>query len=354
MRQQTWDTHEQHRAVAPARAAPAINFLGGYEIGVKLQDSGEPNNLQRTALAGDRRARRYADAAEERVALLRHQDRRAGHDRAGRAGAPVRGRRRVHGQGLDRRRAPATATTAWPGRRGAARSASACCVTPVLVGEPMTFRLSRCRPRIRRRQDRGAARRPRRRAVPAGSAGRARRRLALRLRVGGRLPPPRRLVVHRARHRRGPRRQPRHRRLRHAVVGAAAVPVRTDFRRAKGRISRAKTKRPRLHVRRRVARSGRRRERERQALARRRLQGQEVQAPQAPSATAGASARSTMRVMIRRPRKTGFYYGSVRSRAARPARRRRPVPAPPHEDEEEARRASPTRRRSPRCPGYKP
>ena len=34
----------------PLAAAPSIDFLGGYEVGFKLQDSGEPNNLQRVAL----------------------------------------------------------------------------------------------------------------------------------------------------------------------------------------------------------------------------------------------------------------------------------------------------------------
>ena len=166
-------------------------------------------------------------------------------------------------------------------------------VAPVLVGEPMTFRL---KPAARPR--RSWASRPRRRpaasptSVHARRARRAAGRRAVRAGVGGRLPAPRRLVVHRARHRRGARRQPRHRRLRHAVVGAARgrrahrLPPRQGPHLAREDQAAA------ADVRRRVARSGRRRERERQALARRRLQGQAVQAPQHQALSAGASARS--------------------------------------------------------------
>jgi hypothetical protein len=50
VRQQRWDTHEDTGPWLPLASAPAINFLGGYEIGVWLQNSGEPNNLQRVAL----------------------------------------------------------------------------------------------------------------------------------------------------------------------------------------------------------------------------------------------------------------------------------------------------------------
>ena len=50
VRQQTWDTHEETGPWMPLAAAPSIDFLGGYEVGFKLQDSGEPNNLQRVAL----------------------------------------------------------------------------------------------------------------------------------------------------------------------------------------------------------------------------------------------------------------------------------------------------------------
>lgn len=50
VRQQNWDTHDETGPWMPLAAAPAINFLGGYEVGFKLQASGEPENLQRTAL----------------------------------------------------------------------------------------------------------------------------------------------------------------------------------------------------------------------------------------------------------------------------------------------------------------
>ena len=35
VRQQTWDTHEDTGPWLPLASAPAINFLGGYEIGAK-------------------------------------------------------------------------------------------------------------------------------------------------------------------------------------------------------------------------------------------------------------------------------------------------------------------------------
>jgi hypothetical protein len=50
VRQQRWDTHEETGPWLPLASAPAINYLGGYEIGYKLQASGQPNNFQRVAL----------------------------------------------------------------------------------------------------------------------------------------------------------------------------------------------------------------------------------------------------------------------------------------------------------------
>ncbi len=50
VRQQKWDTHEETGPWMPLAAAPSVNYLGGYEVGFKLQASGEPNNLQRAAL----------------------------------------------------------------------------------------------------------------------------------------------------------------------------------------------------------------------------------------------------------------------------------------------------------------
>ncbi len=50
MRAQTWDTHEPAGDWLPIASAPSIAYVGGYEIGYRLQDSGEPNQLQRVAL----------------------------------------------------------------------------------------------------------------------------------------------------------------------------------------------------------------------------------------------------------------------------------------------------------------
>lgn len=44
VRQQKWDTHEETGPWIPLAGAPAINYLGGYEVGFRLQASGEPNN----------------------------------------------------------------------------------------------------------------------------------------------------------------------------------------------------------------------------------------------------------------------------------------------------------------------
>ncbi len=50
VRQQAWDTHEDTGPWIPLASAPVFDFLGGYEIGYRLQDSGEPNQFQRVAL----------------------------------------------------------------------------------------------------------------------------------------------------------------------------------------------------------------------------------------------------------------------------------------------------------------
>jgi hypothetical protein len=50
VRTQRWDTHEDTGSWIPLASAPAVNYLGGYEIGYKLQDSGLPNDLQYVAL----------------------------------------------------------------------------------------------------------------------------------------------------------------------------------------------------------------------------------------------------------------------------------------------------------------
>jgi hypothetical protein len=50
VRAQRWDTHEPAGDWLPLASAPAIGYVGGYEIGYRLQASGEPNQLQRVAL----------------------------------------------------------------------------------------------------------------------------------------------------------------------------------------------------------------------------------------------------------------------------------------------------------------
>ena len=50
VRMQPWDTHEPAGDWIPLASGPALEYLGGYEIGYRLQASGEPNELQRVAL----------------------------------------------------------------------------------------------------------------------------------------------------------------------------------------------------------------------------------------------------------------------------------------------------------------
>jgi hypothetical protein len=51
VRPQTWSTHEPAGDWIPLATAPALNYLGGYLIGYRLQASGQPNEFQRVALA---------------------------------------------------------------------------------------------------------------------------------------------------------------------------------------------------------------------------------------------------------------------------------------------------------------
>jgi hypothetical protein len=51
VRPQTWDTHEAAGDWIPLASAPVLNYLGGYQIGYRLQASGQPNEFQRVALA---------------------------------------------------------------------------------------------------------------------------------------------------------------------------------------------------------------------------------------------------------------------------------------------------------------
>lgn len=50
VRTQRWDTHEESGPWLPLASAPALNYLGGYQIGYKLQDSAAANDFQTVAL----------------------------------------------------------------------------------------------------------------------------------------------------------------------------------------------------------------------------------------------------------------------------------------------------------------
>jgi hypothetical protein len=50
VRMQPWDTHEPASDWIPLASAPSLDYLAGYEIGYRLQASGEPNEFQRVAL----------------------------------------------------------------------------------------------------------------------------------------------------------------------------------------------------------------------------------------------------------------------------------------------------------------
>jgi hypothetical protein len=50
VREQPWTTHEPVSGWVPLATAPKLNYLAGYQIGYKLQDSGVANNFQHVAL----------------------------------------------------------------------------------------------------------------------------------------------------------------------------------------------------------------------------------------------------------------------------------------------------------------
>ena len=50
VRAQPWDTHEPVGDWMPLASAPSIEYVGGYQIGYRLQASGEPANRQSIAL----------------------------------------------------------------------------------------------------------------------------------------------------------------------------------------------------------------------------------------------------------------------------------------------------------------
>jgi hypothetical protein len=51
VRLQPWNTHEAVSDWIPLASAPVLNYLGGYQVGYRLQASGQPNEFQRAALA---------------------------------------------------------------------------------------------------------------------------------------------------------------------------------------------------------------------------------------------------------------------------------------------------------------
>jgi hypothetical protein len=50
VRQQPWTTHEAVGGWIPLASAPKLNYLAGYQIGYKLEDTGVPDKFQRVAL----------------------------------------------------------------------------------------------------------------------------------------------------------------------------------------------------------------------------------------------------------------------------------------------------------------
>ncbi len=139
VRQQRWDTHEETGPWIPLATAPAIDYLGGYEVGFKLQASGEPNNLQRAALqvtgVPDGAPTQPSNAAPYCVT------------RAGAVGTivPAGPELQFEGDGtyavkvsIGAGRGDGDDCLAGPSRSGS--FAVDVHVTPVLVGEPLTFR----------------------------------------------------------------------------------------------------------------------------------------------------------------------------------------------------------------------
>lgn len=352
VRQQTWDTHEDTGPWIPLASAPAINFLGGYEIGARMQASGEPNNLQRMAVevtAVPHGAPVQPDRAPYCVTRAT--------DPPGTI-VPAGPELQFEGDGTYTVKVSIGAGTgdgddclAGPSRSGS--FSVGVLAAPELVGSPMTFRLGPAPPTFV-----GV-----RVAAPPGGVG------DLQCRLGALVVPPADEPSDAVSEDDFPRpggwsctargtAEGRDANYDTVVFGTPwsaplAVPVRTDFRRAKGRISRAKTKRPRLTF------------------------GAEW-----PDLVVGASAsvklsrvagckgkryklRSTkryrgrfgpksVRVTIRRPRKAGFYYGSVTFKGS-PYVRAGVDPFPLLLTKTRKKRfgfADP--QVFPRCPGYKP
>jgi hypothetical protein len=351
VRQQKWDTHEETGPWLALLSAPALNYLGGYEIGVRLQASGEEYNRQNVALTitgvPDGAPTQPSNATPYCVT------------RAGAPGTIVAAGPELQFEGdgaytvkvsIGAGNGDGDDCVAGPSRSGS--FSVGVLVAPVLVGQPMTFRV--------RPLPSGTFAGVQAADPPGGSA-------EIRCTLGSLVVPagdtPSGSVPEDGFPRPGGwscvargTAEGRDDNLDDAIFGTPwsaplAVPVRTDFRRAKGRISRAKTKRPRLTF------------------------GAEW-----PDLVAGASAsvklsrvagckgkkyklRSTrryrgrfgpksMRVTIRRPRKTGFYYGSVTFKGG-PYVRAGVDPFPLLLTRTKQRVGFVDPQGFPRCPGYK-
>ena len=211
---QPWDTHEPVGDWIPLASAPALDYLGGYQIGYRLQASGEPNELQRVALtvAGvpDGQPSQPYNAPPYCVTRAGA----VGSIVAAGAGAAVRGRPGPTRSRCRSGRARAARTAAGRARRAPGRSRPARRVAPVLSGSPLSFRATppleqRVQRRARGRPARRAGRHPlRARRARAGRRLRDRRRRRARRRghprdgARERVPAAGRVDVRRPRHRR--------------------------------------------------------------------------------------------------------------------------------------------------------
>ena len=351
---QPWDTHEPASDWIPLAAAPSLDYLGGYEIGYRLQASGEPNEFQRVALrvAGvpdgrpdpaARRRRPTAWAAPEPSA----RSSRPGRSCSSRAPAPTRSRSRSG-------RARAAPSDCLAGPSTTASFGVDVRVAPALAGAPLSFRAVPLpgNPFVGVRA-----------AAPPGGQADIRCALDGTVQPDGsvagsivvpdadlsrpagaraRLPAPRRLDVRRPRHRRGPGRQPRHDRLQHAVVRAAEPRRGQRLPAPHGHDQAPARQAPALHLQGRVARCRRGRPRRRHAVPRHRLPGRAVQAPQGrdlpgplrrqaharrdpPPAGRGLLPRALLVLRDALPAGRGGPQPDAAGRAPRPHRVRRPA-----------------------------
>jgi hypothetical protein len=353
VRQQTWDTHENTGPWLPLAGSPAINFLRGYEIGARLQASGEPNSLQRVALqvtgAPDGTPTQPSNAQPYCVT------------RIGAPGTivPAGPELQFEGDGAYTVKVSIGAGTgdgddclAGPSRSGS--FSVGVLVAPVLVGAPMTFRVKPLP---------SGAFAGVQTADPPGGLG------DVQCRLGSVVVPPADEPSGRVSEDDFPRpggwscmargtAEGRDDNLDIAIFGTPwsaplAVPVRTDFRRAKGRISRAKTKRPRLTFAAEwpdlVAGSG-------ASLKLSRVAGCKGRKYRLRSTKRyrGRFGSKSIRVTIRPPRKVGFYYGSFTLKGS-PYVRAGVDPFPLLLTKTRKKRVGFVDPQAfPRCPGYKP